>query len=413
MTVPSLLNYTIGEYRLVDLLGAGGMGEVYRGVHTKIGRVVAVKVLSQANRGPEFLERFLNEARIQSRLQHPNIATLYDFLEFNNQPCIIMEFIEGETLSDMIQARGAIPAPEAVSLFAPILNAIGYTHGQGITHRDIKSSNVKISASGQVKLLDFGIAKADSSPALTQAGGFIGTLQYLSPEQLKGGYADARSDIWALGVLLYEMVTGFMPFEANTIGELYERVNRVDYTRPSALNQNIPRQIETVISKCLKKNPSDRYQTAHDMLGDLGRVDDYAGRGTALNATGPGAGNKRWLIVSGGAAFLIFMAVGAYSLMGGSDSTPPANRPAQANGNQSATPGRPPSQPKTLIIDVAEGRAEVYKNGQRLGTTPFNFEAKQGEQLNFVLKNDGFVDKPVDLSVTDNRTVYTFNMEKK
>jgi len=415
MTVPSLLNYTIGEYRLVDLLGAGGMGEVYRGVHTKIGRVVAVKVLSQANRGPEFLDRFLNEARIQSRLQHPNIATLYDFLEFNNQPCIIMEFIEGETLCDRVQSRGAIPAREAINLFVPILNALGYIHSQGITHRDIKSSNVKISTSGQVKLLDFGIAKEESSPALTQAGGFIGTLQYLSPEQLKGGYADARSDIWALGILLYEMVTGFMPFEANTIGELYEKVNRVEYTRPTALNQNIPRQVEAVISKCLKKNPSDRYQTAQDMLHDLGRVDDYAGRNTALNAEGAVAGNKRWLIGAGGAAFLVFMAVGAYSLMGAGESSPPAGRPAQANGNQlaGAAPGRSPSQSKTLTIDVAEGRADIYKNGQKLGTTPFNFEAKQGEQLNFVLKNDGFVDKSVDLSVTDNRKVYTFNMEKK
>ncbi|HKG23214.1 MAG TPA: serine/threonine-protein kinase [Blastocatellia bacterium] len=415
MTLPSLLNYTVGEYRLVELLGAGGMGEVYRGVHTKIGRVVAVKVLSQANLGPEFLERFLNEARIQSGLQHPNIATLYDFLEFNNQPCIIMELVEGQTISDLIQARGAIPAREAVALFNPILSAIGYIHSQGITHRDIKSSNVKISPSGQVKLLDFGIAKSNSSPSLTQAGGFIGTLQYLSPEQLKGGYADARSDIWALGILLYETVTGYMPFEANTIGELYEKVNRVEYTKPTALNQSVPSRIESVIARCLKKNASERYQSAQQMLDDLARVDDYSG------GPGPGArldpltGKKRWLIIAGGATFLLFLGVGAYSLMGGGEPSPPANRSAQPPGNQLAgpAPARSAAQPKSLTIDVAEGRAEVYRDGQKLGTTPFNFEARQGEQINFILKNDGFIDKPVEISITDNRKVYTFNMAKR
>ena len=415
MTLPSLLNYTIGEYRLVDLLGAGGMGEVYRGVHTKIGRVVAVKVLSQTSQGPEFLERFLNEARIQSRLQHPNIATLYDFLEFNNQPCIIMELVEGQTLSDMIQARGALPAREAIALINPIVSAIGYIHSQGITHRDIKSSNVKISPSGQVKLLDFGIAKSDSSPALTQTGGFIGTLQYLSPEQLKGGFADTRSDIWALGVLLYEMVTGFMPFEANTIGELYEKVSRVEYTRPTALNQAVPARVESVISRCLKKNASERYQNAQEMLDDLARAGDYTSGAGAHASLEPLSGNKRWLVIAGGAAFLVFMAVGAYSLMSGTGPAVPENKLVQPAANQSAgaPPARSPSQAKTLTIDVAEGRAEVYRNGEKVGTTPFNFEAKQGEQVNFVLRSDGFVDKPVDLSVTDNRKVYTFNMAKK
>ncbi|HVF92670.1 MAG TPA: serine/threonine-protein kinase, partial [Blastocatellia bacterium] len=287
-------------------------------------------------------------------------------------------------------------------------------HSQGITHRDIKSSNVKISPSGQVKLLDFGIAKSNSSPSLTQAGGFIGTLQYLSPEQLKGGYADARSDIWALGILLYEMVTGYMPFEANTIGELYEKVNRVEYTKPTALNQSIPGRIESVIARCLKKNASERYQTAQDMFDDLARV-DYSGGPVSRDRTEPLAGKKRWLIIAGGAAFLLFLGVGAYSLMGGGAPSSPANRSAQPSGSQFAgsSPARSPAQPKSLTIDVAEGRADVYRDGQKLGTTPFNFEAKQGEQINFVLKNDGFVDKPVEFSVTDNRKVYTFNMAKK
>src|SRR6266850_6230621 len=267
----TLINSTIGEYRLVEKLGEGGMGEVYQGVHSKIGRVVAVKILSQASAGAEFVERFLNEARIQAGLQHNNIATLYDFLEFDGQPCIIMEYIEGETLTDCIRSWGCLPLADAIRYFQSIVEAIDYVHGRGIVHRDIKSTNVKITPSGQVKLLDFGIAKSGASPALTMAGGFIGTLQYLSPEQIQGGFADARSDIWALGVLLYEMATSHLPFDANTLGDLCQKITAANYTPPSVMNQSVPREIQTIISRCLKKNPADRYQSARDLLQDVNR----------------------------------------------------------------------------------------------------------------------------------------------
>jgi serine/threonine-protein kinase len=213
-----LINSSIGEYRIIDRLGEGGMGEVYRGVHNKIGRVAAVKILSTAVSNPEFIERFLNEARIQARLHHPNVAPLFDFLEFQGRPCIIMEFVEGQTLADLIRIRGALHQQEMVAIFRSIVEALDYVHSQGIIHRDIKSTNIKITPAGQVKLLDFGIAKSGNSPALTVTGGFVGTLQYISPEQFTGGNADARSDIWAAGVLLYEMSTGRLPFEANSVG---------------------------------------------------------------------------------------------------------------------------------------------------------------------------------------------------
>src|SRR5215210_2223171 len=187
----TLINAIIGEYRLVDKLGEGGMGEVYRAVHSKIGRPAAVKVLSQASHGPEFIERFLNEARIQASLQHTNIVTLYDFLEFKGQPCIIMEYIEGQTLTECIREEvGGLALPDALRIFRALAEALHYVHQQGIIHRDIKSNNIRITPSGQVKLLDFGIAKSGSSPALTVTGAFIGTLQYLSPEQMQGGITD-------------------------------------------------------------------------------------------------------------------------------------------------------------------------------------------------------------------------------
>src|SRR5215213_7690581 len=169
-------NQTVGEYRVVDFLGAGGMGEVYRAVHSKLGRIAAVKVLTQATNSSGFVERFFNEARIQASLQHPNIATLYDFLEVGGQPCIIMEYVDGQSLSERIQAYGALPLSETIFVFQAVAEAISYVHQHGVIHRDIKSNNIKISSSGQVKLLDFGIAKGQMSPGLTEAGSIIGTL---------------------------------------------------------------------------------------------------------------------------------------------------------------------------------------------------------------------------------------------
>ena len=216
-------NQTVGEYRVVDFLGAGGMGEVYRALHSKIGRVAAVKVLTQATQSSGFVERFFNEARIQASLQHPNVATLYDFCEVQGQPCIIMEYVDGETISERIEAfRAPLPPSETVYVFEKVCEAIDYVHRHGVIHRDIKSNNIKISSQGQVKLLDFGIAKAQNTQQLTQVGSVIGTLQYLAPELIRGGTADASGDIWALGVLLYEMVTGRVPFEADTVGDLCE-----------------------------------------------------------------------------------------------------------------------------------------------------------------------------------------------
>lgn len=420
-----LTNSTVGEYRVADLLGAGGMGEVYRAVHSKIGRTVAIKVLSQTVNSPQFVERFLNEARIQASLHHPNIATLYDFLELNGQPCIVMEYVEGQTLADRIRTWGALTVPEALALFRPVVEAIGYVHSQGIVHRDVKSNNIKITSSGQVKLLDFGIAKSGSSPALTAAGGFVGTLQYLSPEQFKGGIADARSDVWALGVLLYEMVTGHMPFEADTIGQLYERVSKAAYTPPSALNASIPREVESIVGRCLKKNPADRYQSCADLLRDTERLRaapvaprpdrqsiPVSPRTEPRTETPTTSNRSTWLVIGGiAAALVLVILVGGWLLMNGGEGDTTIR---ETDGTSSGTPGRPAgSQLRRVTIDVMEGRAEVYRAGQRVGATPYQFEARPGERVGLVLRREGFEDKPVDLSVTDTNKTYTFMMDRR
>lgn len=434
MSRSTLVNSTIGEYRLVDKLGEGGMGEVYRGVHSKIGRVVAIKILSQAATGPEFLERFVNEARIQGGLQHNNIATLYDFLEHDGQPCIIMEYIEGQTLTDCIRSWGCLPPLDALRYFQSIVEAIDYVHTRGIVHRDIKSNNVKVTPSGQVKLLDFGIAKSGASPALTVTGGFVGTLQYLSPEQIQGGFADARSDIWALGVLLYEMATGHLPFDATTLGDLCQKISKANYVQPSVMNQSVPRDVQNIISRCLKKNPADRYQSARDLLQDVNRVAaGLSSQATQLASspavtapshyqpasyqpashqrvayqTPPFQSDQRsdvavatkpkskWPILAAIAALVLLVVVGGlYFLFGGN--------------SDSSLPNR-----QSFTVDAMEGRAEVYRNGQRVGTTPYHFQAKSGEELEFVLKREGYVDKPLRFTTSENKKMYTFMLERK
>ena len=428
-----LVNQTVGEYRVVDFLGAGGMGEVYRAEHSKIGRIAAVKVLTQATNSSGFVERFFNEARIQASLQHPNIATLYDFLEVGGQPCIIMEYIDGQTLSERIQAYGSLPLSETVFIFQAVVEAIGYIHQHGIMHRDIKSNNIKISSSGQVKLLDFGIAKGQTSPGLTEVGSIIGTLLYLSPEHLKGGTSDARGDIWALGVLLYEMVTGRMPFESETLGDLCEKIDRVAYTPPVQLDSGVPREVTNIIARCLKKNPAERYQTPQDLLRDVRQLSSLVSspglsgevsQTSYSNVPSTSTGSKNLLLLAGGgAAFvvLLLVVIGGLMMMN-SSSESGANSNAAAKGlssNRNTSPAGVASganasggAEKSIELSVMEGRADVYRDGQLLGTTPHKLNARIGERIMLTLKRDGYKDEPVDFSVSESKRDYVFKMTK-
>ena len=262
--MPNLLNSTLGEYRLVDFLGAGGMGEVYRGVHVRIGRVVAIKVLL-GGMDTNTVQRFLNEARIQATLRHPGIAVLYDFLETQGRPAIIMEYVEGHTVAERIAAKGPLSVVDAASVIASVADTIGYVHSQGIIHRDLKTGNIKINPAGEVKLLDFGIAKGPDAAKLTKTRSVVGTFQNLSPEQLEGQAATFASDIWALGVVLYEMVTGRPPFDSENPTELMVKIIKVEYPPASAVNPAVPRELDQVIGHCLKKRPADRYHSAADL----------------------------------------------------------------------------------------------------------------------------------------------------
>ncbi len=219
----------------------------------------------------DYKERFLNEARLQASLHHPNIATLYDFQELGNELLIFMEFVNGDGLDSLIENK-FFSIEESLKVFESIVGAIAYIHEHGIIHRDIKTDNVKLTANGIPKLLDFGIAKDSSSQNLTQVGGVIGTPNYLAPEQIQGHPASEQTDIWSLGVLLYKMLTGRVPFESDLFDTLLTQIRKGNYEAPENFNSAIPKVVSEIVRKCLAKEVHQRYQTAEELLRDVKRV---------------------------------------------------------------------------------------------------------------------------------------------
>jgi eukaryotic-like serine/threonine-protein kinase len=426
-----LLNSMVGEYRLIDFLGAGGMGEVYRGMHDKIGRIAAIKVLTVAARNdPGFVQRFFNEARIQASLQHPNIATLYDYTQVQGQPCIIMEYVDGDTLCDRVRPYGPLHHTEALQIFAAVVDAIAYIHGHGIIHRDIKSNNIKIGTAGQVKLLDFGIAKGNMSPGLTETGSVVGTLEYISPEQLATGVSDPRSDIWALGVLLYEMMTGRVPFEAQTLGALCDKIGRVDYPSPKQLNPVVPGDVVSIISNCLRKNPAERYQTAVALLNDVRRaqaalaatpqsnaptihtdprryapaVSDPRAASptypTTPQATADTRPQRSWLKFSGiavlAAVFIVLASAGIYW--------------AFSDGGSPTEQGGKGLKMRTIKVSMMDGPAEIWQGDKMLGANvqEVMVTAPVGQTVKLTLKRgEQVMIVPIDMTETTPNFTYT------
>jgi len=257
------------RYKIIKKIASGGMADVFLGVDLKLDRKVAIKILSASNaRDKNFVARFKGEAQILAGLNHPNIVQVYDWGEFNSSYFICMEYIEGENLKEIIEKKGAIPPDTAVDYAIQISGALHMAHKNNLIHRDIKSQNILITSEGKVKVTDFGIAKSMNTD-LTRTLNIMGTVHYISPEQAKGEVLDHRTDIYSLGIVLYEMLTADVPFRGeNSIDISLKHISEIPL-KPSELIENIPARLEKIIMHCLEKNPLSRYSTVKELIVDL------------------------------------------------------------------------------------------------------------------------------------------------
>jgi eukaryotic-like serine/threonine-protein kinase len=262
----------IGKYEVVDVIGQGGMGIVYKAVDPGIGRTVAIKMTTGAIVGDlEMLKRFTREAQSVGSLQHPNIVTVYDLGVEEQNPYLVMELLDGESLESLVRTRRSMSLEEKLEIIVQICNGIQYAHQRNVIHRDIKPANIMILKDGTAKIVDFGIARAGMQK-LTRPGQLVGSFEYMSPEQINATNVDARTDIFSIGVLLFELVAGRLPFDGKDTGEVLMKILHQPAPSLSALAKDCPPGLDEIVQRALAKDQEQRYQTAEELSLDLGHV---------------------------------------------------------------------------------------------------------------------------------------------
>jgi len=396
---------TVGDYQVVGILGAGGMGQVYKVRNVISDRVEAMKVLlPDLVNQPDLADRFLREIKVQASLEHPNIAALHTAVRQENQLLMLMEFVEGVTLDQKLK-DGPLPAADAVRYVSQVLAALEYAHARGVVHRDIKPANMMLTPGGIVKLMDFGIARSSADHKLTQTGTTVGSLYYMSPEQIQGVTApDARSDLYSVGVSLYELVTGKRPFDGDSQFAIMSAHLKGTPVPPVTIDPRLPQLLNDVILMLVAKDPNARFQTATAVRNALSNVVAEVKPpaaaptvaalpvGQAARTVQPASHRAQWMVLGAVAAVLAIVAVVAIAPWKGSSAAPakvaaPAAQPmvseppAPVAAQPVAQPEPQPQQPAvvapapqvatpTTVSSPATGSPQVPARTARAAQTP-------------------------------------------
>ena len=384
----------VAGYRLTNKIGSGGMGNVYKAFNPNLNRVAAVKVLHQE----AFADRFKNEAYIQSSISHPNIARLYEYAKCEGRLCIVMEFVEGETLSTLLQRKGKLSNTETENILRQIVSALAYLHKKEIIHRDIKPQNFKITSEGIVKMLDFGIAKHKYSPKLTQLGFVVGTMEYLAPEQYEQK-EELKSDIWCLCVMLYELLTGYMPFEATNPAVLRAKVIKGSFTNPKILVPVISDKMANIIDRGLRINPAARISATEIESLLSANTNDGA---TVVSKAPVVIPSRKKLLVAASAIAVLLLIIFLINY-----------KPAVTieKPNKTITTNDEGKQTININVPGINNVVLISDDNERI-PLPYTVKGNDGDKFNFTIHADGYEEKKIEVEISPRRSSYDYNLEK-